>query len=151
MKELSEEKKQLFKEALKSWYKDINKGYIRLTKDRIINGVKIRSHLKHSRVIVQLTLDKELEPWEHVHHKDGNKQNDSLENLEVLSDSEHNSLTHAGKRRKNKPSDRTNKLSQEKINQILKLSKTIKNYSEIARMVGVSSFTVANYIKGLKT
>jgi len=45
---------------------------------------------------MQLFLNKKLDIWEVVHHKDGDKTNDSVENLEVLDASNHTSLHHAG-------------------------------------------------------
>jgi hypothetical protein len=41
-------------------------------------------------------LGRALEPWEHVHHKDGNKLNNELANLELVEIGEHAVLTHAG-------------------------------------------------------
>ncbi len=44
------------------------------------------------RVVAETMLGRALRPDEHVHHKDENKQNNSPENLVVLSASEHLSL-----------------------------------------------------------
>ena len=44
--------------------------------------------LKH-RVVVENYLGRVLEDWEVVHHKDGNKLNNDISNLEVLSKQEH--------------------------------------------------------------
>lgn len=59
-----------------------------------------KKKFKRSRVLMQLYLNKKLEIWEIVHHKDRNKTNDLIDNLEVMDISEHNSLHHAGIRRK---------------------------------------------------
>lgn len=48
--------------------------------------------LEH-RWLVEQQLGRVLAPDEHVHHKDGNRQNNALANLEVLSPSEHAILT----------------------------------------------------------
>lgn len=48
--------------------------------------------LEH-RWLVEQDLGRVLTPDEHVHHKDGNRQNNDLTNLEVLSPSEHAILT----------------------------------------------------------
>lgn len=64
-----------------------------------------RYRIKRSRIIVQLHLNRKIEIWEHVHHKDENKENDSIENLEVIDTSkfnDHISLHHAGKRDRKK-------------------------------------------------
>jgi hypothetical protein len=47
-----------------------------------------KSRLKH-RVVMEEYLQRELEKGEHVHHCDGNKLNCSIENLELVSASEH--------------------------------------------------------------
>lgn len=102
MKELTKEKREFLEEALIKWRKELSKGRWRLTKSYIKEGVKHTLHLRHSRVIVQLALNKELEIWEHVHHINNNRSDDSLENLQVMTDAEHISLTHAGRRRTKK-------------------------------------------------
>lgn len=63
-------------------------GYIR---------IKVWSHPYHDkqgyvcehRLVVEEKLKRYLLPTEVVHHKNGNKQNNRIENLEVLSTSEH--------------------------------------------------------------
>lgn len=96
MKELTEEKRNFLKSALElKGYKEIN-GYVYIRKQ--IKGKFIE--IKRSRAIMQLHLNKELEVWETVHHKNGDKSDDGIENLQVMTNSEHISLTHAGKRRK---------------------------------------------------
>src|SRR5215213_3644840 len=42
------------------------------------------------RLIMELILGRRLENWEHVHHKDGNRLNNSPDNLEVVNGREHN-------------------------------------------------------------
>ena len=50
-----------------------------------INGKRVRLH----RFLMEIELGRKLESWEHVHHIDGNHLNNNIENLEVLSNSEH--------------------------------------------------------------
>lgn len=50
-----------------------------------VNGKSIREH----RWIMEQHLGRKLETWEHVHHIDGNHLNNSIDNLEVLSNAEH--------------------------------------------------------------
>ncbi len=57
-----------------------------------------RKKYKRSRVLMQLKLNKILEMWEIVHHKNEEKTDDRIENLEVIDVSVHNSNHHAGKR-----------------------------------------------------
>jgi hypothetical protein len=96
MKELSSEKRKEFELIKNKGYQETKNGYVYLTPW----NSKSRKHYKRSRILLQLHLNKEFEAWEHVHHKDGDKTNDSIDNLELLENSEHNSLTHAGKKRK---------------------------------------------------
>jgi endogenous inhibitor of DNA gyrase (YacG/DUF329 family) len=53
-----------------------------------INGERIREH----RHIMQCYLGRKLETWEHVHHINGNGLDNRIENLQVLSNSEHQKL-----------------------------------------------------------
>lgn len=82
-----------------------------------------------------LNLGMWLNPYELVHHKDGNKLNDSISNLEVLNTSEHSNKHHTecGKKPKNwKPANATTKDVQNRIKQIA--SEMVKiNCSEISR------------------
>ncbi len=50
-----------------------------------VNGVQVREH----RYVVEQHLGRKLERWEHVHHIDGDHLNNSIENLEVLTNAEH--------------------------------------------------------------
>ena len=51
----------------------------------VVNGEEVREH----RWIMEQHLGRKLETWEHVHHIDGNHLNNSLSNLEVLSNADH--------------------------------------------------------------
>ena len=50
-----------------------------------IKGKKIDEH----RHVMQLHLGRKLKRDEIVHHKDGNKKNNSVDNLQVMSQSQH--------------------------------------------------------------
>jgi len=93
MQDLTKEEREFLEGLIKlSFHK--SGGYFRCDK-----GSK---HFKRSRIVVQLALNKRLDMWEIVHHKDENKENDSIENLEVMDTNnfdKHSSLHHAGKRR----------------------------------------------------
>lgn len=96
MKDLKEEERKYI-EMMVSLKPNKRNGYIVFQKQ--IKGKRYR--IKRSRAIMQLHLNKKLEIWEHVHHKDENRQNDQIENLEVIDTSKfdnHTSLHHAGKR-----------------------------------------------------
>lgn len=61
------------------------------------NGKK-RARREH-RVIVEQSIGRRLEPWEVVHHKDGNPSNNAIENLEVIEFGAHTAEHHAGTRK----------------------------------------------------
>ncbi len=55
------------------------------------------------RIIAEKMIGRPLRSDEHVHHIDGNKQNNAPENLRVMSKSEHMTLHHRGAKRRRKP------------------------------------------------
>lgn len=61
------------------------------------NG-KRRARREH-RVIVEQSIGRRLDPWEVVHHKDGNPSNNAIDNLEVVEFGAHTAEHHAGTRR----------------------------------------------------
>lgn len=52
-------------------------------------GRKKERQLLYSRWLMEQHLGRQLERTEHVHHRDGDKTNDVLENLEVVPAGEH--------------------------------------------------------------
>jgi hypothetical protein len=76
-----------------------SKGYRVITAPSNPNSWSNGSMLEH-RFVAELTIGRFLNPWEDVHHKNGNKRDNSPENLEVLSHSKHTILTHVGLKRK---------------------------------------------------
>ena len=50
-----------------------------------VNGVKYDEH----RWLMEQHLGRKLETWETVHHKDENPRNNDIDNLEVMSKSDH--------------------------------------------------------------
>ena len=80
MRELTEEER-LFFERIKCSYLDKRNGYYYYNLRK--------KHYKRSRILLQLHLNKRLELWELVHHKNGDRTDDRLENLEVKDHSEH--------------------------------------------------------------
>jgi hypothetical protein len=53
-----------------------------------VNGKRYREH----RYLMEQELNRKLETKEHVHHVDGNKLNNDINNLEVLMESDHHKL-----------------------------------------------------------
>lgn len=57
-----------------------------------------RARREH-RVIVERHIGRRLEPWEVVHHKDGDPSNNQISNLEVVEFGAHTAEHHTGSRR----------------------------------------------------
>jgi hypothetical protein len=56
----------------------------------IVDGKRVREH----RYLMEKYLGRKLETWEHVHHINGDSLDNRLENLAVLSNSEHQKEEH---------------------------------------------------------
>jgi hypothetical protein len=80
-----------------SW-KDSTSGYI---VERYWEDGKCRRILQHRRII-QSYLGRKLETWEDVHHLDGNKSNNEISNLQVLSHGKHSCVSNIERIRKGK-------------------------------------------------
>lgn len=111
---------------------------------------------KRSRILMQIHLNKKLEIWELVHHKDGNKENDDISNLEVLNGSEHMRKHHengdiSGKKPEGwKPANTTDPETVKRIQEIAKEMVKI-NCLEIKRRlekegIKISGFTISKYL-----
>ena len=61
------------------------------------NG-RCRARREH-RVVVEQSIGRRLEPWEVVHHKDGNPSNSAIDSLEVVEFGAHTAEHHAGSRK----------------------------------------------------
>jgi NAD-dependent dihydropyrimidine dehydrogenase PreA subunit len=56
----------------------VQKGYVKIQQGP-------RKHVFEHRVIMEQHLGRELTSQEVIHHRDGNKQNNAIENLEIIS------------------------------------------------------------------
>jgi hypothetical protein len=54
---------------------------------------------REHRVVMECHLGRRLEPWELVHHRDGDPSNNDLPNLELMTFGEHTAGHHTGTRR----------------------------------------------------
>src|SRR5699024_2781186 len=61
-----------------------------------VKGVDGEYQLEH-RVIMSNHVGRPLEKWEHVHHRNGIKHDNRIENLEILSIADHARIHHKGR------------------------------------------------------
>ena len=51
-------------------------------------------YMRIHRLVMEKHIGRYLLPTEHIHHKDGNKKNNDISNLQIISNSEHQNITH---------------------------------------------------------
>lgn len=122
-----------------------------------VRGKRIDEH----RLIMQNVLGRKLARNEVVHHIDGNKSNNSLENLVVMTRSEHSAMHQKGKKNsdetrlkmsnalKGKPMLSQRKLSSEEVDYIRKNYKPRSSEfgaRSLARKFGVNHTTIGSII-----
>lgn len=78
-------------------------GYVMIRIERRWrNGQSASTHPYNAehRIVMEEHLGRRLEPWEHVHHVNGDKADNRLENLQLLTNSEHQRLHDWGESKK---------------------------------------------------
>ena len=120
-----------------------------------VNGKKMDEH----RYIMEQHLGRQLARDEVVHHKDGDKSNNEIENLELMSLSEHARQHQTG----NTPSEETRqklsesltgrrstnrKLNDDQVEQVRELHNNGISNRKIAKMFNVHPQTIADLING---
>lgn len=116
-------------------------GYLTL----MIGGSKRYVH----RMVMEEHIGRPLKPTEFVHHINGNKTDNRIENLEIISASEH-ARKHAVKSGLGKTNigvSPVNKTSEEAINEIKKLRAIGFSLNDICVKTGLSYPTVQKYAK----
>jgi len=122
-------------------------------KARKVKGKRIDEH----RLIMEAHLGRKLSFNEVVHHKDGDKKNNKIENLELMSRAEHSKYHMTGdlypftreqavlRGRKSRP---TAKLTIEQVREIREIIKTGCKYTTIASMFGVGRNAIGKIKRG---
>lgn len=84
----------------KAWNSGTSKGWLDTRGYRWLyvdeNGRRVAR--REHRVVMEIHLGRKLEPWELVHHKDGDKCNNDIANLELLNFGEHTAEHSRGRR-----------------------------------------------------
>lgn len=95
-------------------------------------------YVKLHRLVMELKLQRYLKPEEHVHHVDGNKKNNNIDNLEVVDMAEHRRIHNI-----------EDKIYESKYDLELIRELYLEGYStrKIAEMIGIGKSTVGYYIR----
>ena len=87
-----------FKKGTKPWNTGTGKGYLNLKGYKIIciYGKEIPEH----RFIIEKKIGRELHSWEFVHHINGNRADNRIKNLKIMTPKEHARLHYPEKKNK---------------------------------------------------
>jgi len=109
-------------------------GYVRVKRGR--------KYPYEHRLVMEESLGRKLSLNEDVHHIDGNKLNNSLNNLEILSKSEHTKL-HGSKGEENNFA----KLTNEEVLEVRRLANQGKSNTGIAKLFSIHHSNVRLIVK----
>lgn len=132
--------------------------YHRLSKGKDESGKRI--FIDEHRYIVEQYLGRKLEKDEIVHHIDGNKSNNNIENLQIMTKSEHSKLhtknrklsektkEKLSKKLKHRPMYNKRKINDETLINMIKDYKIGMKYRQIDRKYNLSNGTFGTIIRG---
>lgn len=146
MKKLNDNHKQNISKGLLNYYKDKKTG----TKNSAgYREIRVNNKTVYEHRYVWEQYNGKMPKGFHIHHINGIKDDNRIENLELICGKEHSKIhainRHFGKNRKGvSPINKTNK---EKINKIINLRTKGLKLDEIVEITGLSYPTVQKYSK----
>jgi len=141
-KEMGRTKNFICRKAKELGFTDISRSYTYNRKTIQGSGyVHIGHHGHEHRIIMEKKLGRKLKKDEIVHHKDGNRMNNDISNLQVMTKSEHTKHHQTGEKSKNA------KLTWVRVQRIREYFKIGVLRSELAIMFSVNWTTIDYIIK----
>ena len=132
-------------------------GATRVNKKGYVEEKTEHGWVRQHRLVVERAIGRSLSNGELVHHKDGNKSNNTISNLEIEDWSTHTLSHHSGSKRFGKSLEnirksvckkKTTKLSFEKAAEARNLVLMGISQAEVAREMGVSPMTISRAVRG---
>jgi hypothetical protein len=136
------------------------KGYIMVKKDGY-PGTNNRGYIMEHRYVMEKHLGRSLKKNEVVHHINGDKKDNRIENLKLMTHARHTIMHHTGKKRSKKTKELISQLAIQRyrgpeshpsyknidIDKIIKLRKNGLTIKEVCSQFGISKTTYYNKIK----
>ena len=140
-------KENIRKSMIRYW--DDHRGEVLQKNGYISVSIGNKRYYKH-RLVMEEHLGRKLKSNEEVHHMNGNRTDNRIENLTLVVKGKHQ-REHAlsqclGKDRLGK--EPINKISLERRQKILELREQGLSLSQISKELDISKTTVSNYLKG---